>query len=71
MVAQVLKESTGTGDTGVRVVCVDDLSVADDVVSNDDGAGARELDCPCQVDRIVRLVGVEEDEVEGLDLFDE
>ena len=69
MVAQMLEEGTGAGDSGVRVVCVDDLSVADDVIPNDDGAGTRELDGPCKIDRIVWLVGVEEDEVEGARSF--
>ncbi len=40
MAAKALEEGAGAGDSRVRVVWIKDGAVADDVVSDDDGAGA-------------------------------
>jgi hypothetical protein len=51
---------------GSVLVGVGDFAVADDVVDDDQGAFAGELERPFEVGGVVGLVGVDEDEVEGL-----
>jgi hypothetical protein len=69
--AEVFEKGAGACGAWVGAVFVEYGSVADDVVSDDDGAGAGELKGPLEVCRIVGFVGVEEDEVEGGDLLRE
>jgi len=69
VIADALEEGAGADDAGIGIVGVDDGTVADDVVGEDEGAGARELDGPFKIVGVVGLVGVEEDEVEGLGLL--
>ena len=64
--AEELEEAADTLDVGVGVGGVDDFSVADDVVGEDQGSGAGELEGCGEVKGIAVFVGVEEDEVEGL-----
>ena len=45
---------------------VDDCAVADDVVCDDDCARLRKAQRPIEVCRVAGLVGIDEDEVEGL-----
>jgi hypothetical protein len=67
--AQFFEEGSGAGDGGVGAVCFEDVAFADDVVAEDNGAGAGEFDGPVEVVGVVGLVGVEEDEVERGGLF--
>ena len=46
------------------MVFVDDGTFADYVIGENDGARAREFDGPVEIDGVIRLVGVEKDEVE-------
>ena len=49
---------------GSVLFVVDQRAVAHDVVGDDEAARARELQRPFEIGRVVRLVGVEEDEIE-------
>ncbi len=53
----------------IGTVGIDYAAFADYVIADDDGAGTREAKRPFEVCRIVWLVGVDEDEVEGRDGF--
>jgi hypothetical protein len=66
--AEAFEKNSGSGDACVGTGCIEDFAVADYVVSDDEGAGAREFECTFEVDGVVGLVGVEKDEVEGLGL---
>jgi hypothetical protein len=63
-----LEEATDALDVGVGAIGIDDGAVADDIIGEDQGAWAGEFEGLGEVGGIVDLVGVEEDEVEGLDL---
>jgi len=69
--AEVFEKSAGACGAWVVAVFVEYGSVADYVVSDDDGAGAGELECPLEVGGVVGFVGVEEDKVERGDLLSE
>ena len=45
-------------------------AVPDQVVGNDDGSRARQLHAQIQIGRVARLVGVDEDQIEGRALAD-
>jgi hypothetical protein len=64
---ELLVEAALGGDRGVIVVGVDEAAIADDVVGDDQTAGARVLERPSKVVGSVNLVGVDEGEVEGTD----
>jgi hypothetical protein len=66
--AETFEKSSGSYDTGISTGCIEDFAVADYVVSDDEGAGAREFECPFEVNGVVGFVSVEEDEVEGVGL---
>ena len=63
--AEVGEEPADALGVGVGGVGVDDVAVADDVVGEDEGAGAGELEGRGEVFRVAGFVGVDEDEVEG------
>lgn len=67
--AEFFKEDTGSDDSRVGVGGIDDGSVADDIIGDDEGPGAGQFDGPIQVMRIVGLIGIKKDEVEGRGLF--
>ena len=69
MAAEPLEEGACSDNAIVAAAIVDDLALADDVVGNDYRAGMGELDSPIKIGRVIGLVGVEEDEVEGLGLL--
>jgi hypothetical protein len=50
-------------DVGIAAGGVDHRSVAHDIVGDDQAATTGELERPCEVIRIARLVGVDEDQV--------
>ncbi len=66
---QLFKEGACALNAWVGAGWVDDFAVADDVVADDQGAWASELEGECEVMRVVGLVGVDEDEVEGVGLL--
>ena len=68
MIAEAFEESSSSGNACVSTGGVEDLTFADDVVSDDEGSGVGEFECPFEVDGVVGLVSIEEDEVEGLGL---
>lgn len=63
--AQLFQEITCPFDMRVGIAGIENGSVADDVVADDEGSGAGELDGPIEVVGIVGLVGVQEDKVKG------
>jgi len=67
--AEMFEKGAGACGGWVGAVLVEYGSVADYVVSDDDGAGARELKSPLEIGGVVGLVGVEKDEVERGDLL--
>lgn len=69
MPAEFFKELAGSPDMRVWIAGIDDGSVADNVVGEDECSGAGELDGPVQVVGVVGLVGVQEDKVEGCGLL--
>ena len=50
---------------GVGALRLNDPPIADHVVGDDQRSGARQLQCPCEVIRVARLIGVDKDEVKG------
>lgn len=65
----LLDEGAGCLDIGVRVGRVSDLTLAYDVVADDHGAGARQLQGGFQVGGIAGFIRINEDEVEGWAVF--
>lgn len=65
MGSELFEEEAGSDDARVGGICLEDVAFANDVIADDDGAGAGEADGPLEVDRVVGFIGVEEDEVEG------
>lgn len=69
VVTELFEECACALDARVGIVLVDDGSFANHVIPEDQSAGARKFDGPIEVVRVVRLVSVEEDEVEGRGIF--
>lgn len=65
LVGKQLMETALGGDRGIVVACVNETTVADDVVGDDQAARASVLEGPAEVRRSVDLVGVDEDQVKG------
>src|SRR3974390_2481373 len=66
---QAIEEPARADDDGVGGVRVEDGAVANDVIADDDRAGAREAHRTLEVGHFIDLVGMDEDEVEGRDFF--
>lgn len=60
---------TRSFDIGVATIRIEHRTVADDVVADDDRARARQLHRPVEIIRVVGLIGVDEDQVEGAGIF--
>jgi hypothetical protein len=63
--SEFFEEAACALDGWVGVIGIDDAAFADDVVGDDDCAGVREAEGPVEIVGVVRLVRVDEDEVEG------
>ena len=63
--SEVDKELADAADVGAVASGVEDSAIADYVVDDDDGAGAREFQSPGEIAGIILLVRVDEDQVKG------